>query len=491
MSRLSFSRAVVPALAALLGLLPAAARAEVPSRVPIQGTLRDVAGAPIDGTLPCTFSLYAQRAGGVALWTETEDVPFDAGFFSLYLGARSPLRVSFFRDNQLLYLGIAVDGDPEMARIELATAPFAAFAQYAGDALTVGGLHASDFAPVDHRTDWTTLDNIPADLADGDANTTYDTTAGGGLTLSGTSFGLDTTCTPGQLLKRDAAGWSCADDAQGADNPTDELLQTVTYDPATHVLSLTDAGQTFNLDLTTLAAPDADADPTNELTVSATLDGTTLHLTDAGGTLDVDLSSLVVDLSTVDQSDQNELNTALVLNGTELVLTDAGGDLTVDLAALQDGNTTYTAGNGLTLTDTEFAVDTTVVQSRVSGACAVGSSIQTIGEDGSVTCEVDADTLYAAGSGLALAGTVFSVDPAAVQSRVSGVCAPGSSVQTIAPDGTVTCEIDDNTTYTAGGGLALAGTIFSVDPATVQSRVAGTCPAGSSIRTVAQDGTVA
>jgi len=48
------------------------------------------------------------------------------------------------------------------------------------------------------------------------------------------------------------------------------------------------------------------------------------------------------------------------------------------------------------------------------------------------------------------------------QARVSSSCAAGSSIRAIAADGTVTCETDDNTTYAAGNQLSLAGTTFNV-----------------------------
>ncbi|MBN1178532.1 MAG: hypothetical protein JXD18_04935, partial [Anaerolineae bacterium] len=43
---------------------------------------------------------------------------------------------------------------------------------------------------------------------------------------------------------------------------------------------------------------------------------------------------------------------------------------------------------------------------------------------------------------------------------------------------------DDDTTYSAGTGLSLVGTTFHVVTSTIQARVSGTCPAGSSIRVI-------
>jgi len=55
-------------------------------------------------------------------------------------------------------------------------------------------------------------------------------------------------------------------------------------------------------------------------------------------------------------------------------------------------------------------VNTTQVQTRVDGACAAGYAVRAVNEDGTVACELDDDTTYAAGDGLLLSGNTFSVE---------------------------------------------------------------------------------
>ncbi len=158
-------------------------------------------------------------------------------------------------------------------------------------------------------------------------------------------------------------------------------------------------------------------------------------------------------------------------------------------ACVENVGTTYNAGFGLGLDSTTFNVLTDTVQTRVTGDCAAGSTIQTINADGTVVCEADDDTTYAAGTALELDGTTFNVLTDTVQTRVTGSCAAGSMVSAVNADGTVVCEADGDTTYTAGTALELDGTTFNVLTDTVQTRVTGECVVGSAIQTINADGT--
>ncbi len=61
----------LPLTIALCVTIAVPAVAQVPSRMPIQGTLYDLDGEPVDGVLPVDFTLYADPDGTEGLWSDT------------------------------------------------------------------------------------------------------------------------------------------------------------------------------------------------------------------------------------------------------------------------------------------------------------------------------------------------------------------------------------------------------------------------------------
>ena len=77
-----------------------------------------------------------------------------------------------------------------------------------------------------------------------------------------------------------------------------------------------------------------------------------------------------------------------------------------------DGNTSINTGN-ITANTGNISANTAAIatkQDRVTGTCPVGQSIRVINSNGTVSCGFDTNTTYSAGSGLSLSGTTFSLD---------------------------------------------------------------------------------
>ncbi|HAT68755.1 MAG TPA: hypothetical protein DCS20_04025 [Candidatus Yonathbacteria bacterium] len=171
--------------------------------------------------------------------------------------------------------------------------------------------------------------------------------------------------------------------------------------------------------------------------------GNTVAPLNTGGTAQTKTGNLSAWALTGNSVNTNTLKVVGGAAANRVLTSDAAGNATWQPAGA--GNT-YTAGNGLTLTGNQFSTNNTQTQARVSGTCAVGQSIRAISSTGAVTCEADdvgAASTYTAGNGLTLTGNQFSTNNTLTQARVSGTCAVGQSIRAISSTGAVTCEIDD------------------------------------------------
>ena len=103
--------------------------ADVPALLTQQGQLIDkTTGAPASGSLSFAFSIYADPAGGTPLWTETQSITLDGGYFSAQLGSTTPLPATVF-DGSVRYLGVQIGSDAELApREALTSVPYAVLA---------------------------------------------------------------------------------------------------------------------------------------------------------------------------------------------------------------------------------------------------------------------------------------------------------------------------------------------------------------------------
>jgi hypothetical protein len=117
----------------------------VPRLVQFSGSLKDAVLRPISGVESVTFTIYAEQDGGTALWSETQNVLADAsGHYSVLLGSATANGVppELFGTGQSRWLGVTIARQPEMARVLLASVPYAL---KAADADTLGGLPASAY----------------------------------------------------------------------------------------------------------------------------------------------------------------------------------------------------------------------------------------------------------------------------------------------------------------------------------------------------------
>src|SRR6266700_6826136 len=156
---------VVPPASAPAGVV--SPQAIVPRFVKFSGTLVDMAGKPIVGVSDVTFALYAEEAGGTALWYEAQTVETDAlGRYTVLLGAMraNGVPVEMFTSGEARWLGVQVGKLPESAqggRVLLVSVPYAVKAL---DAETLGGKPASAFMLAPDQTSGQTS-NLPAGQA--------------------------------------------------------------------------------------------------------------------------------------------------------------------------------------------------------------------------------------------------------------------------------------------------------------------------------------
>lgn len=171
--------------AVLMACTAGAAFAEVPQLISYQGRLAGTAGAPVNGPRQMTFSFYTSETDGIPLYGETQSITVTNGIFNVLIGSVAPIPQDLF-DNASLYLGVAVDSDPEMVpRQSIVSAAFARKAAKAESADLLDGLDSTAFSAASHG-------HNALNAADGDpANAVFVDSAG--------SVGIGTTSPAGPL----------------------------------------------------------------------------------------------------------------------------------------------------------------------------------------------------------------------------------------------------------------------------------------------------
>ncbi len=159
----SFQHFVAAALFAALTAVASNTWARPPTFLPVQGVLSDADNKPIDGTLEVAFALYSSEQDGNAVWSGSQSVLFDAGYFTTHLGSEA--------DNEIavevllgggLWLEIKIADDEAMARIQVGSVPYAQVAAMCSDAEALGGMSLADLQS-----------SVVGDLGDKDASNPY------------------------------------------------------------------------------------------------------------------------------------------------------------------------------------------------------------------------------------------------------------------------------------------------------------------------------
>jgi len=164
-----------PSLAALALLATVSSiAAAAPLTFSHQGRLFDAAGDPLTGAHTIAFALHDAPSGGATLWSEPHTVQFDNGYYAVVLGSSSPLDPADFASDDV-YLGLAVDGAPPLARTQLHSVPWALRADTAtnvdGGIVNASEIRINGNTVIDStgsaNVAWSDLSGVPAGFADG------------------------------------------------------------------------------------------------------------------------------------------------------------------------------------------------------------------------------------------------------------------------------------------------------------------------------------
>lgn len=174
--------------------------AAAPALIPFQARLSDSAGVPVDGPITMRFRLYSTATPtlpGDVLFEETKTVTARQGSVNTMLGDATALDLLAFSSRDTVYVGVRVGTDVNDLQplFRLATAPWAAHANTCGNAVTVGGQPETSFLRTTYVPQWSSVQGIPATLADGVDNDSF-------AALS---------CADGQHPRRSGTSWVCSD----------------------------------------------------------------------------------------------------------------------------------------------------------------------------------------------------------------------------------------------------------------------------------------
>lgn len=180
-----------------------------PAQLPLQGKLTSAGGQSVDGNFGLRVRLYpAQQATEALHDQEFFNVALVDGVFSLVLGVSKPLDSEAFGASSAVWLGLKVEGDPELPRRQLLSTPYALSASFAGSATVAQSLQCTGCITNKHLASGA-LHTVATSGDYGDLLSKPDLSVFPLATQ--TLAGLVATCSQGQLVRRGNAGWECTD----------------------------------------------------------------------------------------------------------------------------------------------------------------------------------------------------------------------------------------------------------------------------------------
>ncbi|MFA4906276.1 MAG: tail fiber domain-containing protein [Candidatus Margulisiibacteriota bacterium] len=118
-----------------LAFTPSAVEGAFPQQINYQGKLTNAGNLPVsNATYSLVFTIYDASSGGTNLWTETQSVTTESGFFNVVLGSSTPIGTDVFNGNDR-WLGIKVGSDSEMTPRQKLTSTGHTFHAYNADKL--------------------------------------------------------------------------------------------------------------------------------------------------------------------------------------------------------------------------------------------------------------------------------------------------------------------------------------------------------------------
>ena len=108
---------------------------DVPNVMTSQGILRNAAGIVVNGVYAIKFKLYDAEEDGQLLWSELQNnVQVENGIYTSVLGKISPLPASLFSQNASAWLGVSVEGEQELPRVQATSLAYAFHSRTASSA---------------------------------------------------------------------------------------------------------------------------------------------------------------------------------------------------------------------------------------------------------------------------------------------------------------------------------------------------------------------